>query len=106
MAGSISGLASGAPGGARHRVRIRSPDQLNAFIANGCRIVGVDASSAMISMCAERFRRHWQVADMRHLDLNRAFDGILAWDSFFHLPQADQRSMFPPLPRHAAAVPR
>lgn len=74
------------------------------LVANGCRVAGVDASSAMISMCADRFpEQHWQVADMRQLDLNRTFDGIVAWDSFFHLPQADQRSMFPVFTRHAAA---
>jgi trans-aconitate methyltransferase len=74
------------------------------LIANGCQVTGVDASSAMISMCADRFpEHHWQVADMRHLDLKSAFDGIMAWDSFFHLPQADQRSMFAIFARHAAA---
>lgn len=74
------------------------------LIANGCRVAGVDASSAMISMCADRFpEQHWQVADMRRLDLSRTFDGIMAWDSFFHLPQSDQRSMFPIFRRHAAA---
>jgi trans-aconitate methyltransferase len=74
------------------------------LIANGCRVAGVDASSAMISICADRFpEQHWQVADMRHLDLTHTFDGIMAWDSFFHLPQSDQRSMFPIFRRHAAA---
>jgi SAM-dependent methyltransferase len=74
------------------------------LIAHHCHVTGVDASSAMITMCADRFpEQHWQVADMRTLDLDRTFDGILAWDSFFHLPQADQRSMFGIFRRHAAA---
>jgi hypothetical protein len=39
---------------------------------------------------------------MRTLSLGRRFDGILAWDSFFHLRQDDQRNMFPVFRRHAA----
>ena len=74
------------------------------LIANDCQVTGVDASSAMITMCLDRFpEQHWQVADMRMLNLDQTFDGILAWDSFFHLPQADQRLMFGIFKRHAAA---
>jgi SAM-dependent methyltransferase len=74
------------------------------LIEQRCRVIGVDASSAMVTMCAGRFpEQEWQVADMRTLDLNRTFDGIAAWDSFFHLAQAHQRRMFPAFRRHAAA---
>jgi SAM-dependent methyltransferase len=74
------------------------------LIEQRCRLTGVDASSAMVTMCAGRFpEQEWQVADMRTLDLNRTFDGIAAWDSFFHLAQAHQRRMFPAFRRHAAA---
>ena len=38
---------------------------------------------------------------MRTLSLDRRFDGILAWDSFFHLSPEDQRTMFPIFRRHA-----
>ena len=31
---------------------------------------------------------------MREISLGRRFDGILAWDSFFHLAHDDQRRMF------------
>lgn len=73
------------------------------LIAHRCRVTGVDASSAMITMAVDRFPEHrWRVADMRSLDLNREFDGVIAWDSFFHLPAADQRRMFPIFKRHAA----
>ncbi len=40
--------------------------------------------------------------DMRELALDQRFDGILAWDSFFHLCPEDQRLMFPIFRRHAA----
>jgi trans-aconitate methyltransferase len=73
------------------------------LIEHRCQVTGVDASGAMITMCTDRFPEHeWHVADMRALALDRGFDGIIAWDSFFHLPQADQRRMFPIFKRHAA----
>jgi SAM-dependent methyltransferase len=72
-------------------------------IEHGCRVTGVDASSAMIAMCTDRFpEQEWHIADMRTPDLNRTFEGIIAWDSFFHLPQADQRRMFGIFARHGA----
>ena len=43
----------------------------------------------------------WIVADMRRLKLAKTFDGILAWDSFFHLPHDDQRSIFAVFAGHA-----
>ena len=42
------------------------------------------------------------VGDMRQLNLGEEFDGILAWNSFFHLSQEDQRNMFPVFAAHAA----
>ena len=69
----------------------------------GFHIVGVDSSPAMIDMCRARFpRSEWIVADMRHLELSRRFDALLAWDSFIHLHMDDQRAMFPRFAAHAA----
>ena len=39
---------------------------------------------------------------MRSLKLGRRFDAIVAWDSFFHLAQDEQRAMFPIFQRHIA----
>jgi len=39
---------------------------------------------------------------MRALSLKRAFQGILAWDSFFHLSPDNQRGMFAIFRDHAA----
>ncbi|WP_421840149.1 class I SAM-dependent DNA methyltransferase [Mycobacterium sp.] len=73
------------------------------LIERCCQVTGVDASSAMIIMCADKFPEHeWHVADMRALALNRKFAGIIAWNSLFHLSRADQRRMFPLFARHAA----
>jgi hypothetical protein len=45
--------------------------------------------------------QEWIVADMRRLALNRRFDGILAWDSYFHLAHEAQRTMFAVFDAHA-----
>ena len=72
------------------------------IIEAGFSIVGIDSSPSMIDMCRERFpTAEWLVADMRHLALGRRFDGLLAWDSFFHLPPDDQRGMFTRFSAHA-----
>jgi SAM-dependent methyltransferase len=72
------------------------------FIEKGCDVTGIDSSASLIGMCKDRFPDHvWTVTDMRTLSLDRRFDGILAWDSFFHLCPEDQRRMFPIFRRHA-----
>lgn len=56
----------------------------------------------MIAMCRVRLPRHrWIVGDMRHLALGEQFDGILAWDSLFHLDRDEQRLMFLRFAAHA-----
>lgn len=73
------------------------------LIEHACRVTGVDSSTTMIAMCRNRFpEQNWHVADMRTLALDCTFNGILAWDSFFHLPPAGQRHMFSVFNRHAA----
>jgi SAM-dependent methyltransferase len=75
------------------------------LIDAGRRVVGVDSSPSMIAKCRERFPDHtraeWMVGDMRALDLGLRFDGVLAWDSFFHLHADDQRPMFARFAAHA-----
>ena len=61
---------------------------------HGLRVTGIDVSPAMIAIA----RRHepagdWRVGDMRTLDLAERFDGILAWDSAFHLAPSAQRAL-------------
>jgi len=69
----------------------------------GFRVVGVDSSRSMIRLCETRFPDgQWIEADMRQLALGRRFDGLLAWDSFFHLHTDHQGPMFPRFARHAA----
>jgi SAM-dependent methyltransferase len=79
-----------------------SPVALN-LVAHGFRVTGIDASPTLISLCRERMPgQDWIVSDMRSLALGRTFDGVLAWDSFFHLTPDDQRGMFPVFAAHAA----
>jgi SAM-dependent methyltransferase len=74
-----------------------------ALIPAGCAVTGVDSSPAMIALCQSRFPdARWIIADMRALSLGRRFDGILAWDSFFHLRADDQRQIFAIFRDHAA----
>jgi len=73
------------------------------IIEAGYTLTGVDSSPAMIDICKSRFPNHdWFVADMRTLSVARRFDGLIAWDSFFHLTHDAQRSMFPIFRAHAA----
>ena len=72
-------------------------------IEKGFRVTGIDAAPELIALCRARFPdEHWQVADMRSLDLGRPFDGLIAWHSLFHLTPQDQEAMFPVLQAHAA----
>jgi SAM-dependent methyltransferase len=72
------------------------------IIDAGFRIVGVDSSTSLIDMGRTRFPdSEWLVADMRNLALGRRFDGILAWDSFFHLRVEEQHAMFERFAAHA-----
>lgn len=68
----------------------------------GLRVTGIDSSPTMIAFCRKRLPdQEWIVADMRQFALGRHFDGILAWDSYFHLNHADQRHMFAIFAAHA-----
>ncbi|MGH6704848.1 MAG: class I SAM-dependent DNA methyltransferase [Bradyrhizobium sp.] len=70
---------------------------------HGLRITGVDSSPTLVSLCRQRLPDHeWLVDDMRSLHLPGQFDGVLAWDSIFHLTPGDQRRMFEVFARHAA----
>jgi ubiquinone/menaquinone biosynthesis C-methylase UbiE len=72
------------------------------LIEQGCAITGVDSSELMLQMARANFpEQTWLQADMRQLNLEQKFDAILAWDSFFHLTEDDQRQMFAQFARHA-----
>lgn len=73
------------------------------LIGLGHPVAGIDSSPTLIETCRARFpAQSWRVADMRGLSLGRRFDGLIAWDSFFHLCPDDQRDMFGVFAAHAA----
>ena len=94
-------------GGGRRRIDPRcgaGEPVAEYLIGCGHAITGVDSSPSLIDLGATRFPAHtWIVGDMRRCALGARFGGILAWDSFFHLTQDDQRAMFPIFRDHAAA---
>ncbi|MBF9041811.1 methyltransferase domain-containing protein [Rhodobacterales bacterium HKCCE4037] len=73
------------------------------FVRRGDAVTGVDGAAAMIAELRARVPEVRAVrADMRALDLGETYDIILAFNSFFHLGEASQRSMFPIFAAHAA----
>jgi 2-polyprenyl-3-methyl-5-hydroxy-6-metoxy-1,4-benzoquinol methylase len=68
----------------------------------GFKICGVDSSNTMTELARTNLPHcEWITADMRTLALHRRFDGIVAWDSFFHLSRDAQRRMFSIFRDHA-----
>lgn len=62
------------------------------FMEKGFAVTGVDFAEAMLAIARQRWPDgDWRNADMRDLALGETFDGIIAWDSFFHLTPAEQR---------------
>lgn len=71
------------------------------FMAEGFDVTGVDFSSAMLEIARTRWPKgDWREADMRELDLGERFDGIIAWNSFFHLTMDEQRPVLRRMARH------
>ncbi|MEM8554135.1 MAG: class I SAM-dependent methyltransferase [Pseudomonadota bacterium] len=77
---------------------------LGAFLLDqGHAVTGVDSSPELIKIAQDCLPAGaWIVGDMRTLNLRQRFGGVLAWDSSFHLTQADQRDLFAILARHSA----
>lgn len=73
------------------------------FSAEGFSVTGVDFSEAMLAIARERRPDgDWRQGDMRSFDLGETFDGLIAWDSFFHLTPDEQRACLPRMARHLA----
>lgn len=71
------------------------------FLAEGFTVTGVDYADAMLDLARTRWPDgDWRQGDMRSLDLGETFDGIICWNSFFHLTQDEQRAFMPTLRKH------
>lgn len=74
---------------------------LKYLISKKLNVVGVDASSEMLKIAKTNFPAvEFILQDMRLLHLNKKFDAIIAWHSFFHLPASDQPDMFQRFEEH------
>ena len=95
---------SAMPGPALLDLGCGSGDPLALHLAGrGARVTGVDGAVSLVMLFRRMLPEHEAVhADMRTLSLGRRFDGIVAWDSFFHLCPDDQRGMFATFAAHAA----
>ena len=71
------------------------------FIQHGFDVTGVDGSQAQITKASQLVpKMHTICEDMRHICLAERFDCIIAWHSFFHLSQDDQRNIFKIFKQH------
>jgi 2-polyprenyl-3-methyl-5-hydroxy-6-metoxy-1,4-benzoquinol methylase len=71
--------------------------------AAGCRVTGLDTAPALLALARARLPRHrWLRRDMRGALPHGRFDGVVAWDSAFHLTQAEQRRLIRSLAALAA----
>ncbi|SDH32744.1 class I SAM-dependent methyltransferase [Chitinophaga filiformis] len=65
------------------------------LLEQGLHVTGVDASYRILEIAQQNLpSADFILSDMRELSLNRRFDAVIAWHSFFHLPAEDQPSMF------------
>ncbi len=71
------------------------------FMAEGFTVTGVDFSQAMLDIARDRWPDgDWHQADMRDFELDQQFDGIIAWNSFFHLTSQEQQGCIARMSRH------
>lgn len=71
------------------------------FIERHFGLTGVDFAPAMLDIARRRWPEgDWRQADMRDFDLADRFDGIIAWDSLFHLMASEQLNALSRMARH------
>jgi len=69
-------------------------------LARGTLAVYIDGAPAMIAEAQAAFPcGDWRVMDLRQITLPGPYDGVLGWNSVFHLTQAEQRAVIPHLIR-------
>lgn len=65
------------------------------LIDHGYRLTGLDASREMLRLAALNCPEAELIAgDMLEFQPSRRFDGIIAWDSVFHIPKDHHRNLF------------
>lgn len=67
----------------------------------GLNVVGMDISAKLLKIAkADEPNGDWRHGDMRDFKFDERFDGIIAWHSFFHLTQNEQREALPNIIGH------
>lgn len=90
------------PGGPVLDLGCGAGDPIAAHVAGtGRPVTGLDIAEAMLALARSRCPDgDWRHGDMRALALPERFAGILAWNSFFHLTEAEQRATLPRITDH------
>ena len=71
------------------------------FIAEGFTVTGIDFAEPMLDLARARWPDgDWRQVDMKRLELGETFDGIIAWNSFFHLRPDEQRMCIGRMAKH------
>ena len=64
------------------------------LIQNGCNVTGVDSSKELLSIAKSKCPAMKQIyGDVRTVNINQKFDGIIEWWCLFHLPKEDHKKM-------------
>jgi SAM-dependent methyltransferase len=65
------------------------------LLDRGYRVTGVDASPEMLRLARANCPEAALIlADLRSVELPGGYDGVVAWDSVFHLPKAEHAPVF------------
>jgi len=68
---------------------------LEYLLSKNLNVTGVDASGEMLKIAKSNFPKvEFILQDMRLLNLNKRFNAIIAWHSFFHLATTEQPALF------------
>lgn len=64
------------------------------LIDHGFQVTGVDSSKELLKIAAHKCPKMEPIfGDIRAVDINQQFDGIVEWWCLFHLPKEDHRNM-------------
>lgn len=65
------------------------------FIDHGYSVDGIDSCKPFIKAAKKAYpNQNWYLEDMRSFTITTQYEGIIAWDSFFHLRRDEQTAMF------------
>lgn len=69
------------------------------LVQRGLRVTGIDSAGEMIAQAQQSDLQHTQflTCDFFDFPTDQLFDGIIAWDSFWHIQKAAQSRIYPHL---------